>query len=144
MFARVITVLEATLSQPVRVHDDLSEESVLKIREIAVNTLVQVIGADRAMAGLEVLSTDEQGQDDYILCTREGRAQTHLCPMHVLRTRLPSGDLSHQHHHPLICVAFVSRPMLESCCENAGSYGFKIEICACICLWSRRGGALTL
>ena len=61
VFARVITVLEATPSQPVRVHDDLSDESVLQIREIAVNTLVQVIGADGSMAALDALSTEEQG-----------------------------------------------------------------------------------
>ena len=61
MFARVIAVLEKTLSQPVRVHDDLSEASVIQVRDIAVNTFVQVIAADGAMAALDALSTEEQG-----------------------------------------------------------------------------------
>ena len=66
MFARVIAVLEKTLSQPVRVHDDLSEASVIQIRDIAVNTFVQVIAADGAMAALDALSTEEQGWDNDI------------------------------------------------------------------------------
>ena len=116
LFARVISVLAATLRRPVRVQDDLGDDSVAQIREVAVNTLVQVISFAGAMAGIQKLSTDEQGLDvTYVNgASAEVAITSDHPPMHSFIRLFSYFHIMHNHTQQNM-TPINPRKMLESC-----------------------------